>query len=166
MTEEEWRDVPSYKGYYLASSFGQVWSVKSSKLLKSGFVSGYPMVVLCKDGAHKDFYVHRLVLLAFVGPPPKGHECNHKNGTKTDNRPENLEWVLPSENIKHSIEVLGHSRTGSDGPGAKLTEDDVREIRRLYKTGKWNQYELANIFGVSQPAVSNIVRRTAWASVQ
>jgi hypothetical protein len=35
---------------------------------------------------------HRLVLLAFVGPPPDGTEACHNNGIADDNRPENLRW--------------------------------------------------------------------------
>ena len=50
--------------------------------------------------------IHRLVLDAFVGEKLKGMQCNHKNGIKTDNKLENLEWVTPSQNRKHAYHLL------------------------------------------------------------
>ena len=51
-------------------------------------------------------FVHRLVALAFVPGWREGLEVNHKNGDKTDNRADNLEWVTHSENHRHSRDVL------------------------------------------------------------
>lgn len=73
--------------------------------------NGY--VRVCFGG--RKLLVHRLVCEAFHGAPPFiGAQVNHKNGVKSDNRADNLEWVTASENQRHRIDVLGHKGdTGS-----------------------------------------------------
>ena len=48
---------------------------------------------------------------------------------------------------------------------AKLTEDDVREIRRLYATGEYNQYELGEMYGVDPTNIGHVVLRKTWRHV-
>lgn len=64
---------------------------------------GYHMVML---GAKNKRYVHRLVAEAFCDNPNNLPQVNHKDGDKTNNRCENLEWVTRSQNQKHSTHVL------------------------------------------------------------
>lgn len=48
---------------------------------------------------------------------------------------------------------------------AKLDDDAVREIRRLYATGEYPQTKLAGMFGIHQTGISEIIRRKKWAHV-
>jgi DNA-binding NarL/FixJ family response regulator len=101
---------------------------------------------------------HRLVYLALVGPIPPGHEINHKNGIKDDNRPENLEIVTRSGNQKHSYaNGLNKPRLGEQAPRSRISDADALEIRRAYAAGEGMQQQLAVRFGVTQQAISRIV---------
>lgn len=133
---------------------------------------GYAVVRLYRDGDGVDFIVHRLVLTAFVGPCPNGMECCHNDGDPSNNRLENLRWATPKENgedkVRHGTTTLGrrgrHYNQGSKSAGAKITEDDVREMRRLHALGVGSS-ELGRRFGISSSNASHIVLGTAWRHV-
>jgi hypothetical protein len=74
---------------------GGMW-VRPGRILKPWMHSrGYPWVTLA---GQKKFAIHKLVLLAFVGPIPKGMIVRHLNDIKTDNRLANLRYGTHSEN--------------------------------------------------------------------
>jgi len=56
----------------------------------------------------------------------------------------------------------GHGALGERSGTAKVSQDEVREIRRAYAAGEASQYALADRFGISQGSVSLIVRRINW----
>ena len=166
---EIWRDVVGLSDYEV-SNLGRVKS-KQRRIHKRGRLcmhyekimklrehtaGGYPLVEFKKDGKQVRRLVHTLVLEAFVGPRPKGYETRHLNGIKTDNRLSNLAWGTPSENGDDRIR-LNEIPRGESSPTAKLTSQQVIEIRRRYGLGE-SQFELAKEFGVSQSNVSCIVR--------
>lgn len=121
---EEWRDVCGYEGRYEVSNLGRVRSLARlvnrqnwtsfqlpGRILRPRSTrKGYLIVALCRESKQKNFTVHRLVAKAFIPNPSDLPEVNHRNGDKTDNRVENLEWVTAAENVKHSITALGHKR--------------------------------------------------------
>lgn len=101
--KEEWKDVVGYEGLYKISSFGNILSSYSNKLLKPKKEwSGYARVALVKDKDVKFWSVHRLVLTAFVPNIENKNTINHKDGDKLNNRLENLEWATSQENILHA----------------------------------------------------------------
>lgn len=111
---EEWRDAPGYEEYYQVSSYGNVRSVdryiirsdgvkqfrKSKLMAKTPNTDGYLTVHLAKDGVQKRIGIHILVAKAFVDGYAEGLEVNHKDFDRTNNVPENLEWITHSENVK------------------------------------------------------------------
>lgn len=123
MEEEIWKPVVGYEGLYEVSSLGRVKSFsthchKEPKILKPLLtIWGYHYINLCRNRKHKPASIHRLVATAFIPNPNKLPVINHKNGVKTDNRAENLEWCTPKENTRHSIEVLGKKPKGNNQYG-------------------------------------------------
>lgn len=80
---------------------------------------GYPEISMFRtdDNGKKErkyFRIHQLVINNWVEKPAdfndKVYECNHKNGIRTDNRAENLEWMTRSENVLHAYHVLGREK--------------------------------------------------------
>lgn len=112
IVSEEWRPVVGYEGFYEVSNLGRVRSVDRviedawgrqcslRGVLRKPYVSpkGYPLVRLSVGNVRKYFTVHRLVAIAFLGPPPLGKEVCHTDGDKLNPRADNLRWGTPSEN--------------------------------------------------------------------
>src|SRR5205823_1039103 len=126
------------------------------RVLKLGTAKGYHRVMLHINGLRQRVLVHHLVATTFIGPRLPGMQINHKNGIKTDNRPQNLEWVTSKDNNIHAL-VTGLRRGpfGEKAPNSKLTQSEIVEIRRLGPTTL--QRELAERFGVTSSHISNIL---------
>lgn len=110
---QQWKPVPRYEGVYDVSDHGMVWSceryVRSSgnALRRAGGrlltlttqkISGYQVINLCIDAYQRTYYVHDLVLRAFIGPPPEGMEGCHWDNVPANNHLANLRWDTPSAN--------------------------------------------------------------------
>lgn len=120
------------------------------------------------DGVQRAALAHRLVAEAFIGPPPsEHHQVAHRNGSRTLNIPDNLRWALCHEN-EADREAHGTRPKGQRNPKARLTDDDVRYIRRRYpeiKAARGDVSELDRRFGITRSQVIRIVRREAWRHV-
>jgi len=71
-------------------------------------------------------------------------------------------WLYASDGLDASIKGA-RQRRGESHPRSKLTEDDVREIRRLAASKAMFQREIAKQFGVSIVTVEKILAGTTWA---
>lgn len=113
----EWRDVVGYEGLYQINSYGEIRSLKSMMKQKPS-IDGYTRINLTKDKIHKKHPVHRLVAQSFIDNPLNKPFINHKNGLRSDNRIENLEWCTTSENLAHSFRVLKRKHNKPTPPKA------------------------------------------------
>lgn len=110
---KEWRTVSRYPQYEVSND-GEVRHIGKTKVrvLKQNPRTGYMQITLwsADRGGCKTIRVHRLVAEAFI-ENPHGKRCiNHKDGNRTNNCVENLEWCTNSENDIHKTYVLGHNR--------------------------------------------------------
>lgn len=158
---EIWKLVPSTK-VYEASNLGRVRHVqrKRPRTLKSD--KGYLTVCMKTPTVIKHRKVHRLVAEAFLPNPENKPEVNHKNGIKSDNRVENLEWATPSENRNHGIRVgLIVPAKGVQFNRRGLTEDNVRSIRK--ENGRLE--DVGKKYGISRGMVWLIRTNKSWRHV-
>ncbi len=177
---EIWRDVVGFEERYEVSSGGRIrskprvlpfksrkgtWHVRQAGarfLTEQRINSGYLVVHFWKDDKRTVRTVHSVVAAAFIGPRPARHDVAHWNGDKTDNRAANLRYATRREN--HADKIRHHTQVrGSRVPGARLTEKQIPELRRLY--GKVTGREAAKRFGVSPMTVWRIWYGETWTHV-
>lgn len=114
-------------------------------------------------GSSKRHYAHReMCRLAHGEPPHESYQAAHNcgNGHLACVNPRHLRWDTQQGNLADR-HVHGTINRGARNGSAKLTEDDVREIRSLAK--HLYQREVAEMFGLSRQTVSDILRRRRWA---
>lgn len=160
---EEWRPV-AISPRYLVSNLGRVRGPKGWVLRGNPLRDGYLLVkVYTQDGRSKTCLIHRLVAAAFLGVPPDNCEVNHKDGDTANNRLCNLEYVTPSENMRHSYQVLNRrGARGSRFARSALDENKVIEMRARYAQGDISTVQLGREYGVSTSTAGKIVLRRTW----
>lgn len=110
---------------------------------------------------NKLMFVHRLVAEKYIENPHNKKQVNHKNGIKTDNRVENLEWCDNQENRSHAVKS-GLHLCGERCSWSKLTEEDVIYI---YKNKNLGVIYLSKKFNVSQSTIKDILNGRTWKKV-
>lgn len=165
---EKWRSVVGYEGRYEISDCGNVRSLRTP----CGTYRQHPLTRKSQTTAcghlkiqlqrPKNFYIHRLVLEAFVGSCPPGLQCRHLDGDPTNNALGNLVWGTQIQNYadrrRHGV-----CNTGERNGMARLTWRQVRIIRELKARGcPVTQQRLAKWFDVPASVISNIRRGIRW----
>ena len=150
---EIWIPAYNYQEKYEVSNLGKVRK-SSTKRELVGHISkgGYRRVSLSKNSKNINISIHRLVLQSFIGDKPN-LVVNHKNGIKTDNRLENLEWCTISENTQHSFDnKMQVNAKGIFSKTAKIWMHkeygfflSTIEIFNLYRTNPTNKKPMAHI---------------------
>ena len=122
----------------------------------------------------RDYSTHRMSWIIHYGAIPSGMYVCHKCDVRACIRPTHLFIGTPKDNSQDSIKkgraVMPPVFRGQDANGAKLTDQEVLTIVSLWtdnrkkgnKNGKYTQHKLAAIYGVSQSAISSVVRGYTW----
>jgi NUMOD4 motif/HNH endonuclease len=167
--QEIWKsleNVVDYGNNYEVSNLGNVRHITKGNTLK-GRISpkGYLKVVLYYDGSNKNYQLHRLVALTFIPNPENKPQVNHKDGIKSNNKVDNLEWSTNGENQRHAFENgLQNSRKGVDNNSAKLTEEDVIKIKKMI-IDNVSQTNIAKLFNISKSNVRSIQNGSIWSHI-
>lgn len=164
----EWKEIPGYEGYYINEA-GNVYSRRgrfknTPKLLKQTLQNGYPSVSLYKtgnkgSGSGDTVYVHRLLAEAYIPKDSEEKNCvNHKDGVKTNNSLENLEWVTKAENNLHAFQNGLMTQM-------KYTKEDALKIFEEHHVNGKSRREISDEHGYPKHYIDDILTGKAGKSL-
>lgn len=156
MSEQIWKDAVGFPNYEISNT-GYVRRKQTGKILKARALKYGHLYVNVRNssGVIRSTYVHRIVAITFIGPPPTPkHQVAHWDGNATNNAVSNLRWVTPKENSEDMIR-LGRSRRprGENAGKAKLSNDQADIVRN---TPELSAREWGRRLGVSHSVIINI----------
>lgn len=173
---ETWNTVdfgrPTKKCHYQISSFGRIKSIDKEsgweRLLRGAKARG-GLVMLnqkLKDGTTGIVYIHRFVAENFVERPTEEHEyIIHKDYDKANNNWTNLAWATEAEWKAHQKANPNRKPRPTRTKNYKLTETQVRMMKKLLKRGKTKRKIIAKQFGVSENCAYKIEKGIRWSHV-
>lgn len=168
MLEQAIFDIQGYEGIYGLDRDGNLYTKRRSrhgigqlwrKRQPAKNSNGYILASLVDRNGFSRFYeVHRLMAQTFLKPDKLRKYVNHKNGIKTDNRIENLEWCTSAENNKHAFTALGKRGPQHRGKDHPLSTK-IRYTSISGETGiAYGVTEAAKHTGVSRSHIHRIMR--------
>jgi hypothetical protein len=108
-----------------------------------------------------NYSIHKLVLLAFVGPRPKGMDVSHLDGNRKNCILSNLVYESRRDNEARKV-IHKTLLFGENHPSSKLNNKQVKEARRLLESGSLSMSKIGALFGVSKRCISHIKYGDTW----
>jgi len=160
------KDIIGFEDLYSIYSDGRIFSKpkplsRGNKFigLKPSKGNWYVNVVLIKNNKKYLMSVHTLVATHFIPNPNDKPQVNHKDGDKSNNDVNNLEWCTASENTQHAFDTKLCTRDHRIHDVVRtISMNTAREIRHIRETKKYTYKKLAEMFNVSSDTVGDIVR--------
>lgn len=161
LPDEIWKPILSH---YMISNKGRIVSTNYLghgllKLLKPCLRKGYERLSLySKYPERKSYTIHRLVAEAFIPNPNNYPFINHKNHIRTFNHAENLEWCTDEYNTNYAMINFRKAK--------KLTEQDIKDIRKEYSDNKTYFRIIGEKYGVSYSTIGDIINHRTWSHLK
>jgi hypothetical protein len=113
----------------------------------------------------KMYHAHRISWELTNGKIPEGMFVLHKCDNRKCVNPDHLFLGSNKDNMKDMVNKGRGKHPDNRGERHglhKLTEENVRKIREIYKTKVYTQEEIGNMFGIKRQQVSTIILRKTW----
>ena len=169
MTSEIWKPVIGFESRYEVSSLGRIKALAREIYYKDGrkghlaekIIRGSLMNVgyICVTFDSKTRRcVHQVVAEAFLGSAEYRQIVNHKDGNKTNNRVENLEWATPKENNLHARATGLNDQHGEKTNLSKYSDQFIDAVRNVYAEYQPTYEKLGSMFGLTGCHARQIVK--------
>jgi len=171
-TQEEWKDLIikkiSKKEKYIISNFGRIKSHKineNGRTINPSLLKGYRVISLLMSNNHRTTrYIHKLVAEHFIN---KDHHLQsfviHSDFNKENNHIDNLKWVS-KKGLREHQSINPNYKRGTIN-NAKLSVDNVVEIKQRLKQNHFPLYKLAKEFGISHTQLNRIRNGENWKNI-
>lgn len=170
--EEEWKDIIGFEGLYKISNYGRILSLaridasghsRNERILTT---NKFRVQSLCNNSKVFTLLVSRLVAQHFIINPNNLPCVNHLDGNPLNNKITNLEWCSYYNNNIHALETgLRNPVKGIRIVSTKLSECDVRDIRKLYSDTNLTMKQLSERYNICPQQVRKVLTREAWSHI-
>ncbi|MBX3002774.1 MAG: HNH endonuclease [Anaerolineales bacterium] len=112
-------------------------------------------------GPGKTQLAHRVAYMLKEGPIPRGLVIMHICDNRLCCNPRHLKVGTIADN-NHDAISKGRNAIGERNGNSKLTEEQVKDIRKLYGTGDYTNRQLAQMYKMSDSAIYSITKNKYW----